>query len=131
MRGEWEMKLLKWISTVLALLTPFLMVGYVVMKIPHGLQVISNWGLIDWMWLIMLGAMMLGFYYLLAVFFEDEEEIAEDFEHLDRDHDGYVTRDDASRWQRLVKAFDRFDCDHDGRLSRVEFEDFEHSLPVR
>lgn len=125
------MKLLKWIVTVLALLSPFLMVGYVVMKIPNGLAVIGNWGLVDWLWLIMLGAMMLGFYYLLAVFFEDEEEIEEDFESLDRDRDGYVTREDASGWQRLAKAFDKFDADHDGRLSRVDFEEFEHSLPVR
>ena len=125
------MKHLKWILTVLALLAPFLMVGYVVMKIPNGLEVVRNWGFADWMWLIMLGAMMLGFYYLLAIFFEDEEEIQEDFESFDRDRDGYVTRDDATRWQRLAKAFDRFDADHDGRLSRAEFENFEHSLSAR
>jgi len=125
------MKTLKWIVTLLALFTPFIMVGYVVMKIPNGLEVVSNWGFADWMWLMLLGAMMLGFYYLLAVFFIDEEEIEEDFDYLDRDHDGFVTRDDASRWQRLGKAFERFDVDHDGRLSRVEFEEFEHSLPAR
>jgi hypothetical protein len=124
-----KMKLLKWVLTVLALLAPFFMVGYVVMKIPNGLEVVSNWGLIDWMWIIMLGAMMLGFYYVLGVFLIDEEEIQEDFESLDRDRDGYVTREDASGWQRLAKVFDRFDADHDGMLSRVEFEEFEHSLP--
>jgi len=128
---DWKMKTLKWILTVLALLAPFIMVGYVVMKIPNGLAVVSNWGFLDWMWLIMLGAMMLGFYYLLSVFFIDEEEIEEDFERLDRDRDGFVTRDDASRWQRLAKVFDKFDADHDGKLSRVEFEEFEHSLPTR
>jgi hypothetical protein len=128
---EWQMKTLKWIVTLLALFTPFIMVGYVVMKIPNGLEVVSNWGFADWMWLMLLGAMMLGFYYLLAVFFIDEEEIEEDFECLDRDHDGFVTPDDASRWQRLAKVFEKFDVDHDGKLSRVEFEEFEHSLPAR
>jgi len=125
------MKMLKWIVTLLALFAPFIMVAYVVMKIPNGLEVVSNWGLIDWLWLILLGAMMLGFYYFLFVYVEDEEEIAEDFERLDRDHDGYVTRDDASRWQRLAKAFDKYDADHDGKLSRVEFQEFEHSLSPR
>lgn len=124
-----KMKVLKGILTVLAIFAPFIMFGYAVMKIPNGLQVIGNWGLLDWMWLIMLGAMMLGLYYLLSVFFIEEEEIEEDFERIDRDHDGFVTQDDASRYPGLAKVFAKFDVDHDGKLSRVEFEEFEHSLP--
>jgi Ca2+-binding EF-hand superfamily protein len=93
------------------------------------LEFARHQGVADWMWFIMLGAMMLGFYYFLAVFVEDEEEIEEDFEHFDRDHDGYISRDDAGSWKPLVISFDKYDADHDGRLSRLEFQTFEHALP--
>ena len=36
------MKILKWILTPLALFAPFIMVGYVVIKIPNGLDVVGN-----------------------------------------------------------------------------------------
>jgi len=71
---------------------------------------------------------MLGMYYLLVVYVEDEEKIAEEFQRLDRDHDGFISRADASSWPDLARSFDRFDADHDGRLSHVDFEAFENAV---
>jgi len=96
-------------------------------QIPGGLQAISRTDPVDWIWLMLLGAMMLGIYYFLAVYLEDEEVITAEFRQLDSDHDGFISRDDVKTWPALFRSFDRFDMDHDGRLSRVEFEAYEHA----
>jgi len=73
----------------------------------------------------------LGIYYFLAVYLEDEEEIAENFQSLDTDHDGFISREDAKKIPDLIRVFERFDTDHDGRLSHVDFEAYENAVYVR
>jgi hypothetical protein len=104
------------------------MVAYAIAQGPDPMSTLQRFEGFDWMWLIFLGAMMVGTYYFLAVYLADEDAIAEDFVRLDKDHDGFITREDASAWQQLAKVFDSFDMDRDGRISRIEFEEFEHSL---
>jgi Ca2+-binding EF-hand superfamily protein len=82
------------------------------------------------MWFKFLGAMMLGLYFL-TVYMADEEEIAEEFQQLDHEHDGFITVDDAKAWPELRRSFATFDADHDGRLSRLDFDAFEHAMPAR
>lgn len=128
-RGEvTKMKWIRAIAVVLAVFAPFIMVAYALAIVPDTLHVLKNLGGLDGLWLVMLGLMMVGTYYFLAVYVWEEDEIHADFVRLDADHDGYIARADAAPWRRLAKDFDKFDLDHDGRLSRVEFEAFEHSL---
>jgi len=109
---------------------PFIMIGLAFLIVPSGLQVLRHTSGLDWIWFILLGAMMLGFYYFLVVYLEDEESINEEFLRLDGDHDGYISRENASGWPELARSFDTFDRDHDGRLTRLEFENFERALPA-
>lgn len=102
------------------------MVGFLAWAIPgHVLQ--DTVGL-DWVWPAFLGLMMLGLYYFFAVYLEDEYVIGEEFERIDTDRDGYISRDEASKLRGLAEVFDRFDNDHDGMMSRAEFDEFEHSF---
>jgi len=119
------MKMIKSTVVVLSIFTPFLLVAFALVIIPHPLQVLKLAPGIDWVWLILLGAMLLGMFYWLF-YIEDEEEITEEFMELDTDHDGYITREEASKWKYLADAFDKFDANHDGKLSRQEFEKAVH-----
>jgi hypothetical protein len=121
-----KMRWIKAVAVVLAVFAPFIMVGYALAIVPTNL--IKNLGGVDWLWLVMLGLMMVGTYYFLAVYVWEEDEIYADFVRLDADHDGYISRADATSWKRLAREFDKFDLDRDGKLSRIEFEEFEHSL---
>lgn len=121
---------LRWVIVMACVFAPFLIVGAALLQIPGGLDVFNRTDPVDWIWLILLGGMMLGVYYFLAVYLEDEEKIHAEFHRLDGDGDGYISREDAARWPDLVRSFDRYDADHDGRLSRVEFENFEHHAAV-
>jgi hypothetical protein len=116
--------------TVVALCVPLIMFGDALFKGQDAWAFASNQGFGDWLWFIMLDAMMLGMYYFVPAFIEHEEEITEDFAGLDRDHDGYISREDAANWKSLASSFEKFDADHDGKLSQVEFETFEHALPL-
>ena len=124
-------KMVQMTIAVLSIFAPFLLVGYALLINPdvfgYAMKstpltladgVLSG---IDWIWLIMLGAMMLGIFYWLF-YIEDEEEITEEFMRLDTNHDGYISREEASKWKYLARVFDRVDTDHDGKLSRQEFE---------
>ena len=122
---------IKRLTLLAAVFAPFFMCGAALIVLPEPWQTLRNTNGEDWIWLILLGAMMLGFYYFLAVYLEDEEEIAMDFQRLDSDHDGYITREDSQKMPALVRAFDRFDTDHDGRLSHVDFEAFENTVFAR
>jgi Ca2+-binding EF-hand superfamily protein len=82
------------------------------------------------MWFMLLAAMVLGIYFL-TVYTADEEEIAEEFQQLDHDHDGFITLEDAKSWPELRRSFATFDADHDGRLSRLDFDAFEHAAAAR
>jgi len=125
------MKVFKALVLLLCVFAPFLMAGYALTIVPDGLQALRNTDGIDWLWVILLGAMMIGVYYFLVVYVEDEENITEAFRRLDRDHDGFITREDARSWPELSSAFDRFDTDRDGRLSWTDFDAFEHAVPIR
>jgi len=122
------MKWIRSIAVVLAVFAPFLFVAYYLAAIPNSLHAFRVLGGLDWLWIVMLGLMMIGTYYFLAVYVWEEDAIYAEFSHLDADHDGYITREDAAKWKRLAREFDRFDADRDGKLSRIEFEKFEHSL---
>lgn len=125
------MKVVKLLILLLCVFAPFLIAGYALSIVPNGMQALRNTDGIDWLWMILLGGMMIGVYYFLAVYVEDEEKIAEEFQRLDRDCDGFISREDASSWPELVGSFDRFDTDHDGRLSWADFDAFEHAVPIR
>jgi len=43
------------------------------------------------------------------------------FLKLDTNHDGYISREEASRLRNFGKAFNEADANHDGRLDKDEF----------
>ena len=43
------------------------------------------------------------------------------FDFMDDNHDGKISRQEASRFRGVAKNFDRADANHDGFLSRDEF----------
>ncbi|MGC2463165.1 MAG: EF-hand domain-containing protein [Steroidobacteraceae bacterium] len=110
---------------------PFLVVLAALLVLPSGVQTLRSADALDWMWLMLLGAIMLGVYYFLMVYLTDQEEIAAEFHQLDRDHDGFITVEDCKAWPELRHSFPRFDADHDGRLSRLDFAAFEQATPAR
>jgi Ca2+-binding EF-hand superfamily protein len=61
----------------------------------------------------------------------DEEEITDEFQQLDGDHDGFISREDVKNRPDLSRVFDKFDTDHDGRLSRYDFIAFEKAPPAQ
>ncbi len=122
---------IKRLTLLVAVFAPFFMTGAAFIVLPDPWGTLRNTSGVDWIWLILLGAMMLGIYYFLAVYLEEEEEIAEDFQSLDTDHDGFIGREDAKKMPDLVRVFDRFDTDHDGRLSHADFEAYENAVYVR
>jgi EF hand len=122
---------IKRLTLLAALFAPFLMTGAALLILPDPWKTLQNTSGADWIWFVLLGAVMLGIYYFLAVYLEDEEEIAVDFQRLDTDHDGFITREDAKNWPILLSAFTKFDKDNDGRLSHVDFEAFENTIFVR
>src|ERR1039457_2513184 len=54
-----------------------------------------------------------------------------EFQALDGDHDGFISREDAKNWPELSRVFDKFDTDHDGRLSHNDFKAFEKAPPAQ
>ena len=122
---------IKRLTLLAAIFAPFFMTGAALIILPEPWQTLRKTSGEDWIWFALLGAMMLGIYYFLAVYLEEEEEIAEDFQSLDTDHDGFIGREDAKKMPDLIRVFDRFDTDHDGRLSHVDFEAYENSVFVR
>jgi hypothetical protein len=118
---------LRWLTVIGCVFAPFLIVVAALIGVPGGLAALNSSEPVEWIWLMLLGAMMLGIYYFLAVYLEDEEEISLGFRQLDKDHDGFISREDARQWPELSHNFERFDADHDGRLTRVDFEAFSHA----
>jgi hypothetical protein len=106
---------------------PILVLGFAALAIPDR-RVLADFGGQDWIWLILLAAMMLGVYYFLAVYVREERTAGIEFERMDRDRDGFISLRDAGRWADLRRLFDQFDSDHDGRMSRADFEAFQSSL---
>ena len=51
----------------------FFVAGLALLVVPAPLQSLRNTDGADWIWLIRLGAMMVGVCYFLAVYLEDEE----------------------------------------------------------
>jgi len=50
-------------------------------------------------------------------------------ELLDKDNDGFVSRDEAKGVPTLVKVFEKFDRNRDGKLDRAELEAAEKAQP--
>src|ERR1700687_779691 len=121
---------IKRLTILAAVFAPFLMTGAALLVLPDPWQTFRNTHVEDWIWLILLGGMMLAIYYFAGVYLEDEEEITEEFLRLDRDHHGFISREDAKNWPELSREFDKFDRDHDGRLSHNDFELFEKAPPA-
>ena len=44
------------------------------------------------------------------------------FDYMDRDKDGFISREEASGFRGVARHFDEADLNKDGRLSREEFE---------
>ena len=47
------------------------------------------------------------------------------FEEMDRDQDGYISREEAREHERLHDAWDAADTDRDGKVNESEFSAFE------
>jgi hypothetical protein len=114
-----------------AIFAPFFMTGAALIALPHPWQTFAAVHGEDWIWVILLGILMLGIYYFAAVYFEEEEEFTEEFLRLDLDKDGFITREDVKNWPELSREFDKFDRDHDGRMSHDDFEIFERAQTAR
>lgn len=50
-------------------------------------------------------------------------------ELLDKNNDGFVSRDEAKGVPMLAKVFDKFDRNRDGKLDRAELEAAEKAQP--
>jgi len=73
-------------------------------------------GLSRFEWLLLAGAFLL----LPALTFAAEPE-ASLFERLDRNKDGYLSRDELASREALTRNWIAIDRDRDGRISRSEF----------
>ena len=121
---------IKGLTLLAAVFAPFFMTGAALLILPDPWQTLRNTHGEDWIWLILLGAIALGLFYFVGVYLVDKEEITEEFQALDGDHDGFISREDAKNWPELSREFDKFDRDHDGRLSHNDFELFEKARPA-
>ena len=66
---------IKRLTLLAAVFAPFLMTGAALLVLPDPWQTFRNTHAEDWIWLILLGGMMLAMYYFAGVYLEDEEEI--------------------------------------------------------
>lgn len=73
-------------------------------------------GLSRFEWLLLAGALLL----LPALTFAAEPE-ASLFERLDRNKDGYLSREELASREALTRNWIAIDRDRDGRISRSEF----------
>jgi hypothetical protein len=127
MKTRYVTKNVRSVLVLLCVFAPILMVALAAALVPHTRSLLALSGL-DWTWLMLLAAMMLGLYYFLVVFVKEESEVSNRFRRLDRDNDGYISVQDAEGWPDLRKLFDKFDVDHDGRMSRADFDAFQRSI---
>src|ERR1700687_4166728 len=118
-------KMILRLTLLAAVFAPVLMNGAALLVLPHPWETFPDAHGEDWIWLILLGALMVGLYYFFAVYLLHEEDTAEEFMRLDTDHDGFISREDAKNWPELSRVFDKLDRDHDGRLCHDEFKSFE------
>lgn len=49
-------------------------------------------------------------------------QVTQMFDYMDRDKDGFLSREEASGFRGVARHFDEADVNKDGRLSREEFE---------
>ena len=114
---------MKTVNSIIAILSsyvPFIVVAAAIAFVPgatHAMKAVSG---IEWIYLIMVGAMTLGcFYWLLDLDVDVRRERL--FKRFDINHDGYISRAEIARAGDLAGVFDQVDSDHDGKLSRREF----------
>lgn len=51
-----------------------------------------------------------------------KDEVPPLFKELDRNRDGYVTKDESKRSADVMARFNDLDADHDGKIAAVEFK---------
>lgn len=52
-------------------------------------------------------------------------EVEKAFRELDRNHDGYISKDEISSSKALAQGFESADKNHDGKLDLAEFQSLE------
>src|SRR5271154_1802857 len=114
------MKTMQSIIAVLSSYVPFIVIAAAIVLLPGAAHVMAKVSGIEWIYLIMIGAMTLGsFYWLLDLDVDARRERL--FRRFDANHDGYISRAEVAGAKDLARVFDQIDTDHDGKLSRVEF----------
>ena len=64
-----------------------------------------------------------------AAYGADADAYEYGFESLDRNKDGFLSREEASEHDELSHNWDEADLNHDGKLDESEFSAFEDSEP--
>ncbi len=64
-----------------------------------------------------------------AAYGADADAYEYGFQNMDRNKDGYVSREEASEHDELAQKWDEADTNHDGKLDESEFSAFEDSDP--
>ncbi|HUO43523.1 MAG TPA: EF-hand domain-containing protein [Burkholderiales bacterium] len=114
------MKKIYSIVAILSIYAPFIVLATAIVLLPDAMHVMSKVSGIEWIYLIAIGAMMLGMLYWL--FELDVDSIRDQlFRRFDVNHDGYISRDEIAGESDLREVFDQIDVDHDDRISRTEF----------
>ncbi len=64
-----------------------------------------------------------------AAYGADADAFEYGFQSMDRNKDGYLSREEASEHEELALKWDEADTNHDGKLDESEFSAFEDSEP--
>lgn len=65
-----------------------------------------------------------------AAYGADADSYEYGFKKMDRDQDGYLSREEARQHYRLHENWDKVDADRDGKLNESEFSAFEDEEPA-
>jgi hypothetical protein len=57
---------IEWLTVLISVFLPFLVIGFALLVLPTGMQAIRNSSFLDGMWLILLSGVMLGMYYFIV-----------------------------------------------------------------
>lgn len=64
-----------------------------------------------------------------AAYGADADAFEYGFQDMDRNQDGYLSREEAREHEELSKQWEKADANHDGKLDQSEFSAFEESEP--